>query len=249
MPFWQAVKRCENCRFWREQSPGSPIGSCDQPEHVVQPFWKLSLPRNASNYFHHATGFDQGSDCDAYEHDAHKPHALDKTGEFMAPVLVGDKIPMRTYERKGFSSHLNAEVLAFGRGWAKIRMLNRDYRMRTVDTKRGRAGTVVGLPSWGLDTQGKVVRNAVAPDHPERAENLLLVVAPKMRLRLRGLPPFDGMTRTVQVHAVSPDWIRFRLDGIKRRMHRRGPLAGVIDGELWYLDTEDTHAGTAEAAT
>lgn len=237
MPFWQNIQRCEHCRHWVQADPSDAAGRCSWTPPRA-PFWQempLLLALGNSNVTHR----DSGSTCAAYSHQRWRPHPLDRAPSILSRVLVGDLLPMRTYDY-GEVTRSTAEVTAHHKHFVAIRMLNANYRMRIRATEFQRPGTVVGLPSWGLDVDRPITKRVEHAEHPERAAAMLAKVRTGDALPLVGYPPFDGMRRRGKVGTVTGSAIRVRVD--RKRvawMHRTGPLAGVMPGEVWTLDTRD----------
>ena len=157
----------------------------------------------------------------------------------MLTVQAGDKVPLRTYDG-GDPGHATAPVLRIGRRFAMIELFNRTYRMRLRDSPRlGPAGMVMGLETWGLDMERPIIRGGVRKEHPERAGWMLRGVKPGYFLPLIGYPPMDGHKVDAFVVAVTPQYVTVRIGRRKARMYRNGPLAGLIEGDVYVLDTTD----------
>jgi hypothetical protein len=215
-------------------------GKCTAEEHVKLPEW--ATPQLG------ITSYTDGKTCPTYTHDAHPPHLLDKAIAIITDVDVGDRITLRTYERGKSIAREQAEVLRITPTTMVVRFLNATHRIRIHGTQRSghHPGTVIDMDSWGIDPEAPIVRKAERTEHPERAPEMLKGIKVGDEVPLIGYPPFDGMRKRVKV-------IRMRQNGdlvvrmnSKRtaRMHRKGPLAGVIDGEVFCLDTtEEAYAG------
>lgn len=231
MPFWQQVQRCENCAYWNRSDPSSPCGLCQAEWHTKgRPYW--AEPRFME------TQWDDGAACAAYRHESRRPHPLDDARAFIALSEVGDIIPMRTYSR-GNISRTNAEVLYRNNSYITVRMLNGTYRLRLNSTNGHHAGTIIGMDEWGVDMQGEIKRHDPEAMHPERAIEIVASTKPGDHINLIGLPPFHRMRKTAKVLGKSDKYLTIRIDRSRRKskMHASGPLAGIIEGEVWTLDT------------
>lgn len=231
MPFWQAIKSCAHCRFFRREDPSEDGGYCTW-RAAKPPFW---IGHTHADHDHSVMDCD-GKDCQAYDHlpDKDRPHPLDKAAWYMTDVQAGDTITVRTYS-VGAVTYIAARVKSYHRGFAVIEMMNRSYRMRLKDSKRGRAGTIIDLPDWGLDVEAPVQRKDREQYAMEKALALLANVKAGDVITL--VDVLNGnQYRGERVTAVSKARISLTIDGRRRWMHREGPLAGVIEGELWVLE-------------
>lgn len=232
MPFWQRVKRCENCKHWQRADPSDVTAECHAPTPARLPFWQRLLPAQT-------TGKDDGKDCDAYSHIRQRAHPLDHAGELVIRAQVGDRIPMRTYG-PGHVSHTEARVIRHTLGACIVEMHNTPHRIRYRAAQGHRPGTVIGLERWGVDMNGRVIRATVKREDMTRAKGMLAGVKVGDTIRLLGYPPFDGMTKDVRVSVVEKTRIAVRLGRGKQWMHRTGPHAGLlINNPLWVLDTTE----------
>lgn len=229
MPFWQAIKRCQHCTFWRQIDPSAPVGTCEQQEHAKRPFW-LRTPEMLH------TQWDAGDDCATYLHDAHKPHPLDKAPAYMAMVQPGDTITLRTYAI-GDVSRVPAKVLRYaGRNFAIVGAFNGEYRMRLRDAARGRAGTLVGMEGWGVDVEARPISpEREQYDHQRMLDTLAKLTDPGY-ITLNNLLDPSKRLRT-RITSLTRDRVGFSIEGRNRTTMRTGPMAGVIAGELWTVDT------------
>lgn len=231
MPFWQQVQRCENCAYWKRDDPSHPEGWCKAESSLdKRPFW--AEPRQVH------TAWDDGAACNAYRHESRRPHPLDDARAFIALSEVGDIIPMRTYSR-GNVSKTEAEVLYRNNSYITVRMLNGTYRIRLNSTNGHHAGTIIGMDEWGVDMQGEIKRHDPEALHPELAIGMVSKAKPGDHLPLIGLPPFNRMRKRAKVLGKSDKYLTIRIDRSRRKskMHAAGPLAGIIEGEVWTLDT------------
>lgn len=228
MPFWEQCRCCRNCRFWRQRDPSDEMGHC-QWVLVARPFWMDEMSE--------ITKHDDGTTCRAYRHEAHKLHELDASRSYLAKAQVGDQITMRTYDI-GAISRTEAEVVKHTPRFVIVRMFNDYRRVRLEATAaRHRAGSVVGMEDWGVDLQAPIMRGTVELQRPERAEGMLAGVKRGDRVPVMGLPPFDGQRKQLYVTSTSKNLLFLAFGRRKLRMHRAGPLAGIIEGEVWTLDT------------
>lgn len=241
MPFWQKIKRCENCQFFRRRDVSDTAGTCE---------WR---PERAPGWYgpaaHMPVTYDYGTECDAYRHlkEKDRTHPLDFARPFLATANKGDTIPMRTYDI-GEVSRATAVVEQHGRSFVAVRFLNGLYRIRLEPTDREHGGTIIGMERWGVDTGGTIVRGETFTAHPDRAEPMLAKVKAGEFIPLIGYPPFDGQRRQAMVLRVQPNRLQIKLGRRKAWMHRRGELAGVIEGDVYVLDTtEDTHGSETQA--
>ena len=249
MPFWQYVQRCENCKFWHRNDPSDYTGVCraEVEADLKLPFWREPEPGGA------LTVWDQGTACPAYKHERDKPHILDDARAFLALVEEGDRIPMRTYSR-GEPQRAMAEVMRRNNRFITIRFLNAHYRMRLNATLHAHAGTIMGMEEWGVDVYGRIERAEARTEHPERAVEIIKAAHVGSIVELIGYPPFHRMRKTAKVLGKTDQYLTIRIDRHRRKMkmHAAGPLAGIIEGEVWTLDTTgDTHhdqAGQAASA-
>lgn len=246
MPFWQHVQRCENCAYWKQTDPSNHHGTCQAEwSEPKRPFW--AEPREA------VTSWDDGPSCAAYRHEKDKPHMLDDARAFLALVEEGDRIPMRTYSR-GEPQRATAEVMRRNNRFITIRFLNAHYRMRLNATLHAHAGTIMGMEEWGVDVYGRIEHAEARTEHPERAIEIIKAAEVGSILELIGYPPFHRMRKTAKVLTKTDKYLTIRIDRHRRKMkmHAAGPLAGIIEGEVWTLDTTgDTHhdqAGQAASA-
>lgn len=243
MPFWQQVQRCENCRFWRARDPNDSHGYCDAEAFMELPEWASAQQG--------VTHFDDGQKCPAYKHDAHKSHPLDRARGVAVAAQIGDKIPMRTYERGKPVSRTSAEVLHHSKHYVTVSMLNGRYRIRLdgAEARGHRPCTVVGMEAWGVDPDGETIRRATRTEHPERAEQMLKRLKPGDSVPVIGYPPFDGITRrlTIVRQRSTGDFVVRMNSKRTARMYRKGPLAGIIEGEVFCLDTTGESDATPTA--
>lgn len=230
MPFWEQVQRCQNCRFWRQTDPSNTEAICAVEHEMKQPFWHMAIMP--------VTRWDEGTACRVYRHDANKPHLLDDAPALLALVEVGDRLPMRTY-RIGDVDHAIAEVVHRNNTTVTVRMLNGTYRIRIRPTEHHYGGTVMDMEEWGIDVHGSIERAATVQQQPGRANEMLFAVKVGDLLPLVGYPPFTGMRKTGRVMAISDKYLTIRIGQRRRKakMHHKGPLAGIIEGEVWTLDT------------
>lgn len=164
---------------------------------------------------------------------------LEGAAAVMLTVQAGDWVPVRTYGDEGVGREM-AYVARIGRRFAMVELFNATYRMRLRDSPRlGPAGMIMGLESWGLDMERTIERAGVRKEHPERAGWMLRGVKPGYFLPLIGYPPMDGHKLDAFVTAVTPQYVTLRVGRRKAKMHRTGPLAGIIEGEVYVLDTTD----------
>lgn len=240
MPFWEKVRRCENCRKWHQPDPSAVLGQC---QHVPErsPFWAQPAT--------HDTRFDEGTTCPAYEHAKDKPHPLDNARAYLATAQVGDVLHMRTYNRDVVTSYQAAEVVRHNRNFVTVRMFNAYYRIRRDPAPRERGGTIIGMEQWGVDTSQPIMRAGVQREHPERAEGMLRKLAKGDTIRVMGYPPLDNMRKDATVLTLTAGTLTLRIGRRKVRMHRKGPLAGITIDDVWVLDTtEESHASQADPA-
>lgn len=238
MPFWEQVRRCENCRKWKQADPNDAVGTC---EHVPDraPFWTQPTT--------HDTRFDEGKQCPAYEHQKRKPHPLDHSQAYLASAQVGDVLPMRTYGISDITSYAHAEVVRHNRVFVTVRMFNASYRIRRTDCDRQHGGTVIGMEQWGVDIAQPIKRAGVQREHPERAEGMLRGLHVGDLVPLLGYPPLDNLRRQAKVMALSAATLTLRVGRRKVRMYRKGPLAGLTIDDVWVLDTTgEDHAQQAD---
>lgn len=242
MPFWQQIQRCEHCAHWKQADPSDDKGVC-WGEHAAKrmPFWSYARETR--------TKWDDGMTCQAYKHDANKTHPLDDAHAFIALAEVGDKLPMRTYSRGEPSRAALAEIVHRNSQCFTVRMFNGLYRMRLNATTTHKAGTLIELDDWGVDTQGEIERIAARVEHPEKAVDILKQAKVGSTIGLVGYPPFNNMRKTAKVLGISDRYVTLRIDRHRRksRMYVSGPLAGIIEGEVWTLDTTDGHLELAIA--
>lgn len=239
MPFWTAVRKCLHCMYWRPADPSAILSDCEaKPERP--PFWLHTDPT--------PTRFDEGTTCPAYVHDKRKPHPLDRSPGIIVGLAKDDVIQLRTYTPGTALSTTKAEVIRVGRDHVTIRMFNAEYRMRVRSTERERAGTVVGMEDWGIDTVAPIQRAGRPMHDMRRAPELLAKVRVGDKVPLVGYPPFDGMTKQAHVLRAGRDELVLRCGhGPKLYMHRRGPMAGLVSNDpLWILDVN--HAEQTPAA-
>lgn len=230
MPFWQNVQRCQNCRFWKTSDPSSVTGECMAA--VLNP----RRPAWMDDETTAVTFWDHGTTCRAYKHDKHKPHPLDDARGRLVTVNPGDVIPMRTYNL-GTISHATAKVLRFDKRFVTIELFNAHYRIRLDATEFEKPGTVVGLPDWGIDLAGPIMRAPSRREEPAKAASMLHAIKTGDSVPLIGYPPFDGMRKDARVLVAAADHLTIRIGRRKAKMYRRGALAGIIEGEVWCLDT------------
>lgn len=233
MPFWQQVQRCEHCKFWKRDDPSSPIGTCmGQFEVKRRPFWVQPVEFE--------TRWDEGTACSAYKHDRHKEHPLDGAREYLMLVEKGDMIPMRTY-RLGEVDHTMAELVSRNSKHLIVKMLNGTWRIRLDGTEQHKGGTVMGMEEWGIDPERKVEYVRRSLERPERAVEILAKVQPGDTINLIGYPPFNEMRMTARVLTVTDKYVTIRIRHYRRKskMHARGVYAGIIEGELFTLDTTE----------
>lgn len=234
MPFWQHVQRCEHCAFWQSTDPSNSHGVCTgEWNNARRPFW--AEPREA------VTRWDDGAACPAYKHDGHKAHPLDDARTFIALAEVGDRLPMRTYSRTD-PQRAMAEVLHRNNHFFTIRFLNAHYRLRLDGTTTEHAGTIMGMEEWGVDLAGKIERAEARVESPELAIGILKAAKVGDKLNLIGYPPFNHVRKTATVLVKTDKFLTIRIDKRRRKnkMHASGPLAGIIEGEVWTLDTTVT---------
>lgn len=231
MPFWQHVQRCEHCKFWQRNDPSSPEGVCSAEWAMKhRPFW--AEPRQL------ATRWDEGTACTAYKHDSHKPHPLDRAREYLLTVDKGDKLPMRSY-RVGEVDHATAVVVSRNQRHLIVQLFNGTHRLRIDATDNHRGGTIMGMEEWGIDTEQPIEHVRLPTEHPERAAEQVAAMKPGDTIHLIGYPPFRHVRKTAKVHAVTDKYVTIRIDRYRRKskMHAAGPLVGIIEGELFALDT------------
>lgn len=244
MPFWQQIKRCENCQHFNRSDPSDSEGLCTwEPER--KPEWMdvmEPVPRVHTD----------GVFCDTYKHvpGRDQQHPLNEARAFLARANRGDTLPMRTYAI-GEVDRAEAVVESHTRNFVNVRFLNGHYRIRYDATDRDHAGTVIGMERWGVDTAGQIKRaGATFTVHPELAEGILTKLKVNDWITLIGYPPFDGQRKQARVMRVQPNRLVLQIGRRKAYMHRRGPLAGVIDNDVFVLDTtEEGHGRQAQAPT
>lgn len=232
MPFWEGVQRCEHCAHWKPSDPSDEHGYCTGDHVTKRPFW--AIPTIIS------TKWDEGTACPVYRHQREKPHPLDRAPTVLLGAEVGDRLPVRTY-RRGDIDRASAEVIHRNRHFLVVRMLNGSYRMRLNFTEHFYAGTIIELEDWGLDMEREIERVAARKEHPERAVALLQGLRIGSIIPLVGYPPFAHLRKTAKVLGISDKYITIRIDRHRRKskMHASGPLAGIIEGEVWTLDTTE----------
>lgn len=250
MPFWQHVQRCENCAFWQSADPSNGHGTCTgEWNSAKRPYW--AEPREA------ITSWDDGQACAAYKHDKRKPHPLDDARAFISLAEVGDRLPMRTYSR-GEPQRTTAEVVHRNSQFFTVRMLNAHYRLRLDATTTERAGTIMGMEEWGVDLGGLIERREARTEQPELAKAIIDAAVVGSTLHIVGYPPFNHVRKTAKVLIKTDKYLTIRIDRHRRKskMHAAGPLAGIIEGEVWTLDTTgvthhdeepNLHAGTGDS--
>lgn len=234
MPFWQQVKRCENCAFWVSHDPADTTGRCTYFDSAKRPPWLESATAT--------TAFDEGRNCTVYRHQPDKPHPLERAEPTVALLQVGDRITLRTYER-GAVSRTKATVLKHLPDYLAVEAFNGRHRLRRRIAYRGYAGALVGMESWGIDLDAPIERAAPRKEHPERAVGMLSMVARGQWLPLIGYPPRDGERIKAQVIDVKPGFLTIKIGTRKARMYRKEPLAGIIEGEVFVLDTTGEQQG------
>lgn len=238
MAFWEKVRRCENCRKWKQPDPSAPVGTC---EHVPDraPFWTQPLT--------HDTKWHDGMECPAYEHAKNKPHPLDNARSYLATAQVGDTLLMRTYTRGADTTFAHADVVRHNKNFVTVRMFNAFYRVRrdsaTDGSARYHGGTIIGMEQWGVDTSAPITRAGVQREHPERAEGMLRNVKKGGVINVIGYPPLDNQRKEARVLTISAGTLTLRIGRRKVRMYRKGALAGCTIDDVWVLDTtEESHA-------
>lgn len=244
MAFWERVRRCQNCRKWKSDDPSAPVGTC---EHVPDraPFWTQPIT--------HDTRWDDGKECQAYEHAKNKPHPLDNARAYLATAQVGDTLLMRTYSVGVETTFAHADVVRHNRNFVTVRMFNTFYRVRRdaaqVASKWHHGGTVIGMEQWGVDTSAPITRGGVPREHPERAEGMLRSLRKGDTIRVIGYPPLDNQRKDAKVLTISAGTLTLRIGRRKVRMYRKGALAGITIDDVWVLDTtEESHASQADPA-
>lgn len=237
MPFWQPLKRCETCRFFVQDDPSNPEGYCSW-EPTGGPNWLVDLEGDSN------VSYDDGEDCDAFRYDKHKPHPLDQARGYLARAQVGDTIGMRTYSI-GAVSRTRAKVMRHARTFAVVEMFNRHVRVRYEPTNRGqRAGTVIEMEDWGVDPAATIgTPSLMRGEHPERALDMLRRVRAGDKVPLIGYPPLDNQRRTATILSYDANKLTLRIGRRKVVMYRRGALAGIIEGDVWTLDTTEAGDG------
>lgn len=229
MPFWQQCKRCENCRFWHAADPSDTEGVCRYlASATMVPAWTHTVEAK--------TRFDDGKECPVYRHQPDRPHPLERAEGIVAGLLVGDRITLRTYER-GAVSREKGLVVRHAPEFLLVDAFNTRHRLRRRTAVRGYAGTLVGMESWGIDMDAPIEREPPPKEHPDRAAGMLAKVRKGQWLPLLGYPPFEGQRIRARVLSVHPGHIFVRIKRRKARMYRKDPLAGIIEGEAWVLDT------------
>lgn len=246
---FQKPKRCENCRFWRQQDPSDAIGDCTwEPERA--PFWYPVIRK-----FHHdkpptiALPYTSGEDCEAFMYEKHKPHPLDNARALIAKAQVGDALMMRTYTM-GAINHAKAIVLRHTKNFAVVEMFNTHVRVRYDATARGeRPGTVIEWPDWGVNTQLGIMPSTqyTRTERQELAGDMLRGVKIGDEVPLIGYPPMDGEKRIGIVRAINANKLTLSIGRRKVVMYRRGAMAGIIEGDIWTLDTTDARQAETSA--
>lgn len=234
------VRRCFNCLNWKAPDPCSTVGGCTPPPPKGLPFWAAG---SVAPY--HMTGHDEGKTCPAYAHGGmNKPHPLDQSPRVTMVVCKGDMIPMRTYvEGAGGHSVAEAKVLGYGKNHLIVELFNTTHHIRIAASARQRAGTVIGVESWGVDMDAPVRRSGRPVGNLEGAESFLAGVKTGMRVPLAGLPPFDGVTKVAYVVGrPKKDTLLIRVGnrGKRMTMATTGPLAGLVTSDpLWVLGVSE----------
>lgn len=237
MPFWQAVQRCFNCKNWKADDPSSIEGICQPPVPPRRPFWNQDdVPPM------YQTKHDDGALCPGYVHQRDKPHPLDRATAVLIRLRPGDKVTIRSFAPgRGLIDRAQADVLRITSSHVVVTAFNAEYRIRIVASVRERPGTVVNLDGWGLDPDAPVQRATARLERMQEAELRLAKVKSGDKVPLLGYPPFEGQTKEAHVLATRGKLIRMRCGhGPVLNMHRKGPLAGLIENDpLWVLDTRD----------
>lgn len=235
MPF-RKPQRCENCEHWRQADPNMVLGRCAAKPLRV-PFWAdplLGIPN---------TAYTDGSNCEAFNYDKWREHPLDKAPGILMQAQVGDTLTLRTYGIGKPIDRMEAKVVGHSKNFVTVEFLNAAYRIRVDDTQRlGRAGMVVGMPDWGLDVEAEIRRAEFEQERPELAEKMLRNVRIGDWVPLIGYPPLDGISRTGRVYGVEKGRLKLKVGRSKRVMYRTGPMAGIIEGDVFVLDTRDRDA-------
>lgn len=231
MPFWQ--HRCWSCQRFRRADPNDATGACSFTVPRA-PFWMGGRELCV-------VGCDDGEDCEAYLHNP-KPFERDdlKAMNYLLDADVGDKIGMRNYRPGAEVERFVAEVLHITDRTVVVRMFNRDFRLRLKPAAKRelRAGRVVGSEHWGVDPDAPIIRRKQRTERPEKAVAMLHKVRAGDALPLIGYPPFDGVRKLVKVTKTSGQFVTVRMNSKRTaKMHRTGPLAGIIDNEVFCLDT------------
>lgn len=242
MPFWESVRRCENCALWRQNDPSFSTGFCDwKPER--RPFYISAKDGWAPP---RTTSYTDGSECAAYVHVKRKPHPLDKSTAMLVKAQVGDLIPLRTWSivdksrSDGDISRTEARVLSHSKKFVVVRAWNTTHRIRVRASVRERAGTVIGMEDWGLDVGRPIQKRVPRTEHPERAVGMLRKVRAGGTVPIIGYPPLDGVTRDAKVLVVAATHLVIRIGRRKVQMIRTGPQAGIIPGEVFTLNTTES---------
>lgn len=229
----QRLRGCQHCRHWRTHDPNDHTGRCHFFESMPgRPVWMVA-PAIAH------TRFDEGKQCPAWEYDMGlSPHPLDLAEEQLLPIEPGDKLPMRTYERNAAISRGTAKVVRVMPKHALIFFMNATYRLRLHDTSEGPAGSVVHLPTWGVDTAREFEPADSRKIAHAKAVEWLRKVRPGDKLPL--LSYLDDKTVTATVVERKGEKLHLKLPRKERAvMHRSGLLAGVVVGEVWGLDVRE----------
>lgn len=235
MPFWEQVKRCENCKFWRQDDPADRYGFCTwSPERG--PYWWSGDYATLADKL---TIFDGGTDCKAYRHDKLKPHPLDGARAYLAGANVGDWIVLRNYRIGAGYNVEGAKVLRYNRDFMWVEVAGKEEKIRLNPVKRTgeRAGTLVSNPSFGVDITRNITRMVREEEHPELAVDMLRKAKVGDMIHVVGYPPFDNQRKRLRVLVAARSHLTLKLGRRRVRMHRTGDYAGIIEGEFFVLDT------------
>ena len=241
MPFWENVRRCENCALWRQNDPSNALGFCDwkpqRPPFYISAKAGWAPPRTTSHF--------DGEQCPAYVHVKRRPHPLDLSTAILVKAQVGDTLTLRTWW-VGDISRIDAQVLSHSKKFIVIRAWNTTHRLRKRASVRERAGTVIGMEDWGLDVHRPIQKRVPRTERPERAAGMLRKVKAGGTVPIIGYPPLDGITRDAKVLVVAATHLVVRIGRRKAKMIRIGPQAGIIPGEVFTLNTTESSDASAQ---
>lgn len=225
------MKRCETCIHWKDADPSHALGLC-QKRDLKLPVWAKVEGSPITHYL-------DGRDCKTFDNTKRKPHLLDATTKTLMAAKKGDHLTMRTLNRGGERDYRQALVLGAGRIFVDIELFNARHRLRIHRTAAGLAGTAASLPGWGVDPSKPLDRGNKRTERPERAVEMLTGLKRGDRIPVIGYPPLDSVRKQARVMVVGRQKLTLRLGRRKVWMYRTGPMAGIIENDIFVLDTTE----------